>query len=85
MKWFKAEYKHSPGHGNWGHTVRLVENPEHKSEKFFGTTVDPDEIEEVLEWTNENSNARRISYDTWQFRSQQEAEEFIMLYNLRWS
>lgn len=83
MKWFKAEYKHNPN--NWGHTVQLVEHPEHKSGKFFGTTVDPDEIEEVLEWTNEQSKARRISYDTWQFRSQDEANQFIMLYNLRWS
>lgn len=84
MKWFKAEYEWR-GPGGWGHTVRLNENPEHKSEKFLGTTVDPDEIEEVLEWAQENSNARRISYDTWQFRSQAEAEQFIMLYNLRWS
>ncbi len=82
VKWFKAEYCLRP---SWGHTVQLNENPEHKSDKFFGTTVDPDELEEVLEWAQENSNARRISYDTWQFKSQQQAEEFIMLYNLRWS
>lgn len=82
MKWFKAEYQHRI---SWGHTVQLVENPEHKSEDFFGTTVDPDELEEVIEWALENSLARRIGYDTWQFRSHEEALQFIMLYNLRWS
>ena len=86
MRWFKAEYQwRGQGAGHWGHTVRLTENPEHKSEKFYGTTIDPEEIEEVLEWANENSNARRISYDTWQFKPAEEANQFIMIYNLRWS
>jgi hypothetical protein len=86
MRWFKAEYQwRGQGAGHWGHTVRLTENPEHKSEKFYGTTIDPEEIEGVLEWANENSNARRISYDTWQFKSAEEANQFIMIYNLRWS
>jgi len=86
MRWFKAEYQHrGSGKGHWGHTVRLIEEPEHKSEKFLGTTIDPDEVEEVLEWANENSNARRISYDTWQFKSKEEAEHFIMVYNIRWA
>ena len=83
MKWFKAEYKYRPD--RWGHTVQLVEHPEHKFDKFAGIIIDPSGIDEVLEWTNEQSKARRISYDTWQFRSKDEANEFIMLYNLRWS
>ena len=82
VKWFKAHYC---WRGGWGHTVQLVENPEHKSDKFFGTTVDPDELEEVFEWTSENSNARRISYDTWKFKTAEEAYQFIMIYNLRWT
>lgn len=82
MKWFRATYVKRPG---WGHTVQLVENPEHKSAEFVGTTIDPDEIEEVLVWTNQSAQARRISYDTWQFKSQQAAEQFIMIYNLRWT
>jgi hypothetical protein len=69
MRWFKAEYQwRGQGAGQWGHTVRLTENPEHKSEKFYGTTIDPEEIEEV-----------------WQFKSAEEANQFIMIYNLRWS
>ncbi len=83
MKWFKAEYEHRSN--SWGHVVQLIENPEHKAEQFVGVIIDPYEIEEVLNWTNENSNGRRISYNTWQFRSQEEAEQFIMLYTLRWS
>ena len=86
MKWFKAEYQwRGKDKGRWGHTVRLTENPEHKSEKFRGTTIDPDEVNEVLEWAKENSNARRISYDTWQFKTEEEANHFIMIYNLRWT
>ena len=80
MKWYHAIYEHRTG---WGHTVRLV-LPEFKATDF-GTTVDPDELEEVILWANENSKARRISYDTWQFRSQNDAGQFIMLYNLTWT
>ena len=37
MRWFKAEYQHrGSGKGHWGHTVRLIEEPEQKSEKFLG-------------------------------------------------
>lgn len=82
MKWFKAEYEHCT---TWGHVVQLVENPEHKAEQFVNVIIDPNEIEEVLNWTNENSNARRISYNTWQFKSRAKAHQFIMLYTLRWS
>jgi len=42
-------------------------------------------MEEVIAWTDENAQARRISYDTWQFKSRQDAEQFIMIYNLRWT
>jgi hypothetical protein len=83
MKWFKAEYEHRSN--SWGHVVQLVENPEHKAEQFVNVIIDPYEIEEVLNWTNDNSNARRISYDTWQFKSANEANQFIMIYNLRWT
>ena len=83
MKWFKAEYQYRIK--SWGHVVQLVENPEYKAEQFANVIIDPYEIEEVLNWTNENSNARRISYNTWQFKSAEEANQFIMLYTLRWS
>ena len=78
MKWYDAVYKLVP---NWGHTVRLIET----AETAFGETVAPDELEEVILWVDMHSQARRISYDTWQFRSQEDAESFIMLYNLTWS
>lgn len=82
MKWFCAIHV---WRGGWGHTVVLKENPKYSSPQYYGTTVDPDEIEEVIAWTDENAQARRISYDTWQFKSRRAAEEFIMLYNLRWT
>ncbi len=85
MKWFKAEYCYrGRDKGNWGHTVRLNEDPERKLSNLRGVVIDLHEEEEVIGWTNENSGARRISYDTWQFKSKQEAEQFIMLYNIRW-
>ena len=80
MRWFEPEYRLRKG---WGHTVTLAQ-PEFKSTDF-GTTVDPDELEEVILWANEHAQARRISYDTWQFRSRAEAEQFIMVYNLTWT
>ncbi len=86
MKWFKAQYQwRGKGAGGWGHTVRLVEDPEHKLEKYYGVTIDPEEVEDVLIWAEENAGARRISYDTWQFKSAEEADQFIMVYNLRWT
>ncbi len=80
MRWFDPVYQHRK---DWGHVVRLAQ-PEFKSTDF-GTTVDPDELEEVIQWAVENAQARRISYDTWQFRSQADAEQFIMVYNLMWT
>ena len=61
----------------WGHTVE-IKQPDSV------TTGATSNIEEVITWATENSQARRISYDTWQFRSQTEADQFIMLYKLRW-
>ena len=78
MQWYNAKYALRP---NWGHTVRLVES----NTAGNGDTVDPDELEEIIIWAVHNSQARRISYDTWQFRSQEEANYFIMMYNLIWS
>jgi hypothetical protein len=79
LKWFTPTYEFR---SSWGHTVRLAQ-PEFKKTDF-GTTIDPDELEEVIIWVNEHAQARRIGYDTWQFRSRQEAEQFIMLYKLMW-
>lgn len=78
MRWYNAEYQSRP---NWGHTVRLTD----AVDGAIGETVDPDDLEEVIHWAIMHSQARRISYDTWQFRSQEDAESFIMLYNLTWS
>ena len=79
MIWFKPEYRLRK---SWGHTVTLAQ-AEFKTTDF-GTTVDPDELEEVILWAVENSQARRISYDTWQFKSKADAEHFIMVFQLRW-
>ena len=80
LRWYHPTYEHRK---DWGHTVRLIQ-AEFKATDF-GTTVDPDELEEVILWSTEHAQGRRISYDTWQFRSQAEAEQFIMVYKLMWS
>lgn len=64
----------------WGHTVYLSE----EAHIELGETVDPDELEEVIQWAVKNAQAKRISYDIWQFESREDAEHFIMLFNLRW-
>jgi hypothetical protein len=43
----------------------------------------PGDPSEEIEWANENSGGRRISYDTWKFKDLREAEEFVMLFKLR--
>jgi len=80
LNWYHPTYEYRK---DWGHTVRLAQ-PEFKATDF-GTTVDPDELEEVILWSTEHAQGRRISYDTWQFRSQVEAEQFIMVYKLMWT
>jgi hypothetical protein len=83
MIWYTAQYRwRGRGSGGWGHTVQFVQ-PEFKSTDF-GTTVDPDELEEIILWAEQNAQARRISYDTWQFKTRNEADQFIMLFKLRW-
>jgi hypothetical protein len=67
----------------WGHTVE-IKQPEFVVTDF-GTTDEPPSIAEVITWATENAQARRISYDTWQFRSRAEANQFIMLYKLTWT
>lgn len=79
MKWYHAVYNKNL---SWGHTVRLMQNM-NMGESVH--TVDPDELEEVILWAIKNAQTRRISYDTWQFKSKDDAEQFIMLYNLRWT
>ena len=67
---------------SWGHTVSLKDP--YADHKEFGRIVDTESVDAILEWTIKNSNGTRISYDTWKFKTQQEAEEFIMLYKLTW-
>lgn len=67
---------------SWGHTVSLKDP--YADHKEFGIIVDLDVVKAIIEWAIENSNGTRISYDTWKFKTQQEAEEFIMLFTLRY-
>ena len=67
---------------SWGHTVSLKDP--YADHKEFGRLVYPKAVDAIIEWAIENSNGTRISYDTWKFKTQQEAEEFIMLYKLTW-
>lgn len=63
----------------WGITVRLVQTDRHM-DVMENIPQDPS-VE--IEWAQENSGGRRISYDTWKFKSLREAEEFVMLFKLR--
>jgi len=41
---------------------------------------------EAVEWTNSTLDGKgRMSYDTWVFRSQQEAEKFKTMFTLKWA
>lgn len=65
----------------WGITVRL-----HATDRYRDVMEQmPADSTEEIEWAIENAQARRISYDTWQFKRMQDAEQFIMLFTLRWS
>jgi hypothetical protein len=80
MSWLEPKYSLRK---SWGHVVALKDPYQDHNE--FGTIVDTEAVEKILEWTKENANATRISYDTWKFRSREEAEQFIMLYKLTWT
>lgn len=47
--------------------------------------VDQDsDIDTVIEWLNNHCH-KRIAYNMWKFRSTQDANECIILYNLTWT
>jgi len=79
MSWLVPKYSLRKG---WGHTVSLKDP--YYGHNEFGTVVDTDAVERILEWTLKNSQGTRISYDMWKFKTKQEAEEFIMLFTLRY-
>ncbi len=63
---------------HWGMTVRLVQT------KYQPAKIDPEQDpKSEIDWAEENSGGRRISYDTWQFKNLQEAEEFVIMFRLR--
>lgn len=63
----------------WGITVRLVQ-----MDRYMDVMEnEPKDPAVEIEWAHENSGGRRISYDTWQFKRLREAEEFVMLFKLR--
>jgi hypothetical protein len=65
----------------WGITVRL-----RMADRYMDVIErEPADPDTEIDWAVENAQARRISYDTWQFRSRKDAEQFIMLFILRWS
>lgn len=66
----------------WKHTVEITAPDWTITD--FGARAGYDEFEEVVAWADKNAQARRISYGTWQFKSKQKAEQFVMLYALTW-
>lgn len=79
MSWLVPKYSLRKG---WGHTVALKDPYFEHNE--FGTIVDTESVDKILGWVMENSHGTRISYDTWKFKSQCDAEEFMMMFTLRW-
>jgi len=68
---------------DWGYTVRFDDVYPFRN-SFSTEEEEKASVDEVLEWINENSQARRIGYDIWQFSSKSDADQFLMIYNLRW-
>jgi hypothetical protein len=79
MTWLEPKYALRK---SWGHTVSLKDPYFEHAE--FSKVVDTEAVDAILEWAIENANGTRISYDTWKFETQQSAEEFIMLFRLRY-
>lgn len=63
----------------WGITVRLVQTDRHQDVM----ERNPEDPSTEIEWSIENAGGKRIAYDIWQFKSLREAEEFIMMFKLR--
>lgn len=76
---YNPQYRLRP---SWGHVVSLIETDQ---TKLQGTTIDPDEEEEIMQWCCANAYGRRIGFDQWQFPSEATAKEFIVMFKLRWS
>ena len=79
MSWLVPKYTLKKG---WGHTVRLVDPYADSNE--FGTVVDYEAVDSILEWATANSCGNRIGYDMWKFGTKQEAEEFILMFTLQY-
>lgn len=70
----KIERRH-----DWGITVRLHQTDRHRDVMEHR----PGDPTEEIEWSCENSGGKRIAYDIWKFKTLREAEEFIMMFKLR--
>lgn len=79
MSWLVPKYALKKG---WGHTVRLVDPYADSNE--FGSVVDYEAVDKILEWATTHSCGTRISYDMWKFDTVQEAEEFIVMFTLQY-
>lgn len=79
MTWLVPNYVRRT---SWGHTVSLKDP--YADHKEFGRIVDSESVNAIFDWVMENSNGTRISYDTWKFKTKQEADEFVMLFTLRY-
>ena len=80
MSWLEPKYELRK---NWVHVVTLSDPLQTHHE--FAAVIDYDSVNAILDWSTKNSDGVRISYDTWKFRSREDAEQFIMLYKLTWT
>jgi hypothetical protein len=70
MKYPTCTYEHNK---HYGHIVRM-----HMLDR-----IEQDlSIDTAIEWLSTQIGSKRLAYNMWQFRSQNDADECIMLYNL---
>lgn len=55
------------------------------SQYSMSTNLLDDRVEEVVEELEQWPEAKRTSWDTWDFTSKRAAEKFLIFYNLKWS
>jgi len=73
-------------HGkNWRVSIEEVYPEEIK----YGTTTDPDILNEAIDWTTTQlsswPNVRRMSWQDWDFKRKSDVDKFITIYYLRWA
>jgi hypothetical protein len=72
-----------------GKVWRISVEEVYPEELEFGTTTDPDILNEAIDWTTTQlsgwPNVRRMSWQDWDFKRKSDVDKFITIYYLRWA